>query len=109
MVEIRPVESREELRRVFDIVGGEVIPRIDTSDFRFRDLDSHFPADRPLMVVAVAGGRPVGGALAFRNDNGVATLRMIAVVDAFRTAGSADVSSSVWKPRPDSLLSRVWE
>lgn len=87
MVDIRPVEDRDELRRVFDLVGGEVSPRIDTSDFRFRDLDSRFPADRPLMVVALAEDRSVGGALAFRNDNGVVTLRIIAVVEAFRHRG----------------------
>ena len=87
MVEIRPVRDRDELRRVFDLVGGEVSPSIDTSDFRFRDLDSHFPSDRPLMVVAEAEDRSVGGALAFRNDNGVVTLRIIAVVEAFRHRG----------------------
>ena len=87
MVEIRAVEDREELRQVFDLVGGQMTERIDTRDFRFGDLDSHFPADRPLMVVAVAEGRSVGGALAFRNDNGVVTLRVIAVVDAFRHRG----------------------
>jgi GNAT superfamily N-acetyltransferase len=87
MVEIRPVEDRDELRRVFDLLGGQMHPPIDTSDFRFRDLDSHFPDDRPIMVVAVAEGRPVGGALAFRNDNGVVTLRIIAVVEAFRHRG----------------------
>jgi DNA-binding transcriptional MerR regulator len=87
MVEIRPVDDREELRQVFDLVGGELSPRIDTTDFRFRDLDSRFPADRPLMVAAVAEGRSVGGALAFRNDNGVVTLRMIAVVEEFRHRG----------------------
>jgi DNA-binding transcriptional MerR regulator len=36
MVEIRPVDDREELRQVFDLVGGELSPRIDTTDFRFR-------------------------------------------------------------------------
>ena len=87
MVEIRPVEDRAELRQVFDLVGGQMAERIDTSDYRFGDLDSHFPADRPLMVVAVAEGRSVGGALAFRNDNGVVTLRVIAVVASFRHRG----------------------
>ena len=87
MVEIRPVEDRDELRQVFDLLGGEVAERVDTSDFRFRDLDTHFPADRALMVVAMAEGRPVGGALAFRNDDGWVTLRTIAVVEAFRHQG----------------------
>lgn len=87
VVEIRPVEDRDELRRVFGLLGGEVPERIDSNDFRFRDLDSHFPIDRPLMLTAVAGGRPVGGALAFRNDDGWVTLRTIAVVEAFRHQG----------------------
>ncbi|MDQ3642307.1 MAG: GNAT family N-acetyltransferase [Actinomycetota bacterium] len=87
MVEVRPVEAREELGRVFDLLGAEVAERIDTRDFRFGDLDAHFPDDQPLMLVAVAESRPVGGALAFRNDNGWATLRIIAVVEAFRHRG----------------------
>ena len=86
-MDIRSLEDREELRQVFDLLGSEVSPSIDTSDFRFRDLDSRFPADRPLMVVAEADGRPVGGALAVRNDNGWVTLRIIGVVAAFRHRG----------------------
>lgn len=39
------------------------------------------------MVVAGAEGRPVSGALAFRNDHGVVVLRILAVVDAFRHRG----------------------
>lgn len=87
MVEIRPVEDRDELRQVFDLLGAEVVQRIDASDFRYGDLNSHFPADKALMVVAVAEGRAVGGALAFRNDNGWVTLRTIAVVVEFRHRG----------------------
>ncbi len=87
MVEIRPVEDRAELSQVFDLLGGAMAERIDTSDFRFRDLDARFPADRPLMLVAVAQGRPIGGALAFRNDDGWATLRMIGVVEEYRHRG----------------------
>lgn len=87
MVEIRPVEGADELRQVFDLLGAELPEPIDRSDFRFRDLDSHYPADRPLMVVAKAEGRLVGGALAFRNDHNWVTLRTIAVVEAFRHRG----------------------
>jgi len=87
IVEIRPLEDREELRQVFDLVASTVSPPIDTSDFRFRDLDVRFPADRPLMVVAEADGRPVGGALASRNNNGWATLRIVGVVAAFQHRG----------------------
>lgn len=87
MVEIRPVEDREELRRVFDVIGGEVAERIDSRGFRFGDLDTHFPDDRPLMLAAIAEGRPVGGALAFRNNDNWAVLRIIAVVEGFRHRG----------------------
>lgn len=87
MVEIRPVEDRDELRQVFDLLGAEVVERIDASDFRYGDLNAHFPADKALMVVAVAEGQAVGGALAFRNDNGRVTLRTIAVVAEFRHRG----------------------
>ncbi len=84
MVEIRPVEDRAELRVVFDLLGGEMEERLKRATIRFRDLDAHFPADSLLMLVAVADGRRVGGVLCFRNDDGWATLRMIAVVEAFR-------------------------
>ena len=87
MVEIRPVEDREELGRVFDLLGAQGTARLDTSDFRFADLDVRFHDDQPLMVVASTEGQPVGGALAFRNDHGVVVLRIIAVVEAFRHRG----------------------
>lgn len=87
MIEIRSVESRAELAQVFDLVGGEVAERVDRSDFRFADLGSRFPADKPLMVMATANDQPVGAALAFRADDGWATLRIIAVVEAFRYRG----------------------
>lgn len=87
MVEVRPVDDREELCRVFDLVGAQVAERLNTTDHRFADLDSHFPDDHPLMLVAVAEGHPVGGALASRNDDGWATLRIIAVVEAYRHRG----------------------
>jgi len=38
MAEIRPVEDRDELRQVFDLLGAEVAERIDASDFRYGDL-----------------------------------------------------------------------
>lgn len=87
VVEIRSVADRDELRRVFDLVGAEVPEHIDSADFRFGDLDANFPADMRLMVVAQAEGRPVGGALAFRNDNGWVTMRIIGVLEAFRHRG----------------------
>ncbi len=87
MVEIRTVEDRAELSQVFDLLSGAMAERIDTSDVRFRDLDARFPTDRPLMLAAVAQGRPVGGALAFRNDDDWASLRMIGVVEEYRHRG----------------------
>lgn len=87
MVEVRPVEDREELGRLFDLLGAQLPQPIDSGDFRFGDLDSRFPQDRSLMLAAIAETRPVGGALGFRNDNGVVTLRIIAVVEAFRHQG----------------------
>lgn len=86
-MDIRAVANRDELRNVFDLVGSQIAQPIDTTDFRFRDLDIRFPDDGPLMVVAVAEGRSVGGALAFRTGDGAVTLRMIAVVEAFRHRG----------------------
>jgi GNAT superfamily N-acetyltransferase len=87
MVEVRPVEDRDELRRLFDVLGAEVAERIDSRDFRFGDLDTHFPDDRRLMLAAIAEDGPVGGALAFRNDDNSAVLRIIAMVEGFRHRG----------------------
>lgn len=87
MVEIRPVEDREELGRVFDLLGAQGTARLDTSDFRFADLDAHFPDDQPLMLAANTEGQTVGGALAFRNDHGVVVLRILAVIESFRHRG----------------------
>jgi GNAT superfamily N-acetyltransferase len=87
MVEVRPVEDRDELRRLFDVLGAEVAERIDSRDFRSDDLDTHFPDDRRLMPAAIAEDDPVGGALAFRNDDNSAFLRIIAVVEGFRHRG----------------------
>ncbi len=107
MVEVRPVEDRDELRRLFDVLGAEVAERIDSRDFRFGDLDTHFPDDRRLMLAAIAEDGPVGGALAFRNDDNSAVLRIIAVVEGFRHRGigrrlveriDSEPDYSAWKP-----------
>ena len=87
MMEIRPVENREELGKVFDLLGAQVTTHLDTSDFRFADLDARFPNDQPLMLTADTESQPVGGALGFRNDHGVVVLRILAVVEAFRHRG----------------------
>lgn len=36
-------EDREELGRVFNLLGAQGAARLDTSDFRFADLDARFP------------------------------------------------------------------
>jgi len=48
---IRPVNSLEELTRVFDFVGALATPRITHADRRFRELVRRFPKDRSLMLV----------------------------------------------------------
>ncbi len=87
VIQIRAVEDRDELCGVFDLLGGEMAGPIDTSDFRFRDLDTRFPNDQPIMLVAISNGEPVGGALAFRNDDGYAVLRIIGVLEPYRHRG----------------------
>ncbi len=89
MVEIRSVEDREELRRAFDLAGAQLPERLNSSDFQFGDLDAQFPDDRPMMLVAIAEGRTVGAALAFRNDDGWVTLRIIGIVEDLRHRGIA--------------------
>lgn len=87
IVDVRPVEDPDELRRLFDCLGAELVPPIDSADYRFTDVESHFPHDRPLMLVATVDGRPAGGALAFRTDEASVTLRIIAVPQPFRHRG----------------------
>lgn len=89
MVDIRMVEDREELRAAFDLAGAQLPEPITSSDFRLDDLEARFPADRPIMLRAMAEGRDVGAALAFRTDDGWATLRVIGVVAEFRHRGIA--------------------
>ena len=80
MIEIRPVRDQPELADVFDLLGAQLPEPIDRTDrHRLGDLDVRFPADQELMVVAMAEGAPVGGVLAFRTDDGWATLRMVGV------------------------------
>ncbi len=103
MVEIRSVEDREELRRAFDLAGAQLPERLNSSDFRFGDLDAHFPDDRPMMLLAIAEGRAVGAAVAFRNDDGWVTLRIIGIVEISDTEGSLDGWS-----RGSSLRPACW-
>ena len=87
MIDIRPVADGRELRQVFDVLGAQLPIPIDSGDRRFDQLRERFPADRPLMAVAIAERQLTGGALAFRNDDGWTTLRSLAVVDGFRSRG----------------------
>ncbi len=88
MVEIREIRDRAELADAFDVVGAQFAPPITVEDkLRFGDLDAHFPADQPLMVLACSDKGVVGGAMAFRNEDGRAALRIVAVVEAFRHRG----------------------
>lgn len=87
---IRPVRSPEELAAVFDALGAELPEPITHDDRRFADLARRYPADRELMVLAEdVDHRVVGGALAFRGEDGGrhATLRIIAVAAAVRYRG----------------------
>jgi len=87
VIKVRSVRDRGELANLFDLLSAQFPDSLDTSDRRFDDLDARFPADQPLMVVAFADADPVGGALAFRHDDRTVTLRIIAVVEAFRDRG----------------------
>ena len=79
----------DELENVFDLLGAQLPDPFDRRDRRSDDLRERFHDDRPLMLVAVEGGTPVGGALAFRNPDGSATLRIAAVVERCRRRGVA--------------------
>lgn len=87
VIEVRPVRDRSELRDVVALLAAQLPDPSDATDWRFDDLAARFPADQPLMVVATADEHVVGGALAFRHDNGAVTLRIVAVVGAFRHRG----------------------
>ena len=84
---MRSVRDLAQLRAVFDLAGAQLPEPIDSGDHRIDDLVERFEADRPVMVVASAEGTSVGGALAFRNDNGTVTLRIIGVIPSFRHRG----------------------
>ena len=86
-MEVRPVRDERELRAVFDVVGAQLPERIDSSDRGFDDLLARFPADQHMMIAAAVDDELVGGALAFRNDNGAVTLRIIGVASEFRHRG----------------------
>jgi DNA-binding transcriptional MerR regulator/predicted N-acetyltransferase YhbS len=87
VIELRPVRDAEELATAFDLLGAQLPQPIDSNDWRFDDLAHRFPADQSIMVLAAADGNVVGGALAFREDNGAVALRIVGVVESFRHRG----------------------
>lgn len=87
VIEVRPVEDLGELGTAFDVLGAQLVEPIGSADWRFDDLASRFSADQPIMVVATADGEVVGGAMAFRQDKGAVTLRIVAVVGLYRHRG----------------------
>ena len=87
VIELRPVRDADELATAFDLLGAQLPQPIDSNDWRFDDLADRFPADQPIMVLAAADGDVVGGALAFREDNGAVALRIVGVVELFRHRG----------------------
>jgi GNAT superfamily N-acetyltransferase len=81
------VRDLRELATVFDLLGAQLPEPIDSNDRRFDDLADRFQVDQPMMVVATAEGALVGGALAFREQNGAGTLRIAAVIELYRHRG----------------------
>lgn len=73
---IRPVNSLEELTRVFDFVGSQATPWITHADRRFPELVHRFPEDRSLMLVVEDRQRLVGGLLACRRGAAAALRAM---------------------------------
>ncbi|MCA1703646.1 MAG: GNAT family N-acetyltransferase [Actinobacteria bacterium] len=87
VIEIGPVADRYELEAVFELLGAQLPQPLGAHDWRADDLVARFPLDQSLMLVARQAAEAVGGALAFRHDNGTVTLRIIAVVGPFRHRG----------------------
>src|SRR5689334_19723659 len=84
---IRPVASLEELAAAFDVIGAQLPQRLTHRDRRFTDLAQRFPEDRSLMRVVAAGGRILGGALAFRRSPRGVTLRIVGLEPGVRGVG----------------------
>ncbi len=87
VIELHQVRGAEELATVFELLGAQILQPIDSNDWRFNDLAARFPADQPIMILAAADGEVVGGALAFREDNGAVALRIVGVNESFRHPG----------------------
>jgi hypothetical protein len=76
--EVRPVESLEELKSVFDFVGARSAPSFTPDDRRYLELAACFPEDRSLMLVLRDRGRIAGALLACSRGEAV-TPRAVAV------------------------------
>lgn len=87
VIDLHTIADPDHLAEVFDLVGAELSPPIDSTDARFADLERRFPADRALMIAASLNGAPIGGALAFRHAPTAATLRAIGVIRPHRGRG----------------------
>jgi DNA-binding transcriptional MerR regulator len=85
--EVCSVRDLAEIRAVFDLAGAQLPDPIDSGDHRINDLVERSSVDQQLMVVASSEGTVVGGALAFRTDDGAVTLRIIGVIPEFRHRG----------------------
>jgi protein phosphatase len=85
---IRPVDSAAELVTAFDVAGAQFDPAIDHTDQRrFADLETAYPGERELLLVAEEGSAVAGAALGFRSSGSEVTLRILAVADGRRRQG----------------------
>lgn len=85
---VRPVDSAAELVTAFDVAGAQFDPAIDHTDQRrFAPLESAYPAERELLLVAEQSGSVVGAAMGFVSSGAEVTLRILAVAAGRRRRG----------------------
>jgi DNA-binding transcriptional MerR regulator len=84
---IRPVDSAAELATAFDVAAAQLDPAIDHTDQRFADLESAYPGERDLLLVAEASGFVIGAAMGFVSAGSEVTLRILAVAAGWRRQG----------------------
>jgi GNAT superfamily N-acetyltransferase len=87
VIDIRPVQDRQELVEAFALAGAQLPEPLGADDWRAEDLYAHFPAEQSLMLVAIEKGERVGSALAFRNEDGTVGLRILGVAEPLRHRG----------------------
>ncbi|HVL39856.1 MAG TPA: GNAT family N-acetyltransferase [Fimbriimonadaceae bacterium] len=85
VTEIRSVRDESELEQLVSLLAG--VHDMSSGDDRLDVLRQRFRDDGPLMAVAVEGVQIVGGGLAFRDDGGHATLRILGVTAGCRRRG----------------------